>query len=370
MIEFDKEAILDLSEKIRESWNLYFWEYRVCQWRIRFTDEERTNYVGDVFNYFDDITKAITAFDSPPDYLSALYETTAVLQLMFVQQDLIDELRLVFKMPQSASVQKSIIRELRNELIGHPISRKDGLLKSSVFITAQTRGNSLEYLRYHKENSFKFEVIARRWDSLFHDHHQYLISNLRDILKRIDLLLGILKKSLKGLYENCRSVQFETLVHWTERVYDVFGRNNYLYAKNCILYCWQRKTTHRRYQYAIDLYVRDLSEYLKETISQIDEFQKTCLDSPQIVNFSEDIDIVISGKKYDRRKGKDIHYEFGKLYEDHPIFGIQYFLKTFASSTEIVDELLNMQQFGRGHAEFYCSYYYLRKILVEKRLLA
>lgn len=163
-----------LSQRVRKAWDEYFYTFRTCQQQIHFTAEEKSNYIPDLLNYLDDTLNLLSTIRLNDDYLSSLYDIVAILQFMFVQQDLIDQLLTVFKLPQSSGGQKARIRNLRNELIGHPISKDGNGLVSTVFITAETRGTTLEYARYHRDVAYRQELIRHDWISVFKDYEEYL----------------------------------------------------------------------------------------------------------------------------------------------------------------------------------------------------
>lgn len=57
------------------------------------------------------------------------------------------------------------------------------------------------------------------------------------------------------------------------------------------------------------------------------------------------------------------NYSFGKLYHNHPIFGIAYFKETFSEDKKIIEELENMENNIGNDFEFYSSYNYLQYLL-------
>jgi len=109
--------------KINYYWNKYYFTKEFFQKKINFTDEVKTNYYGDLNNYLHDTLDLVKSFKktkSDKDYIS---QTIVLLQVIYTHQDLIDELLYIFKLEQSTKEDKSPNRDIRNELIGHPISR-------------------------------------------------------------------------------------------------------------------------------------------------------------------------------------------------------------------------------------------------------
>ena len=109
--------------KINFHWNEYYFIKEFFQEKINFTDEVKTNYYGDLNNYLHDtldLVKPFKKIKSDKDYISQII---VLLQVIYTQQDLIDELLHIFKLQNSIKEDKNPNRDIRNELIGHPISR-------------------------------------------------------------------------------------------------------------------------------------------------------------------------------------------------------------------------------------------------------
>lgn len=116
---------------------------------------------------------------------------------MYVEQDLIDELRIVFKMTKSTGEGKALIRALRNELTGHPISRDKGNnFVSSVFFTRNSHGSVIEYLRYHKDTDYKADIVRHSLSDLVKIHEDYLTEILGEIIATIKKSLDHTSSSL------------------------------------------------------------------------------------------------------------------------------------------------------------------------------
>jgi len=374
-IGIDKDKILSLSKKLRDGWNRFFWEYRVCQYHIRFTKEERSNYIGDLFNYFDDIIHHLEKFNVKPDYLSSLYETVAVLQFMYVQQDLVDELLRLFKLHSSSSDDKTFIRQLRNELIGHPVSRDyNGNLISSVFITGSTKNSTLSYIRYHKDNDYKHDLIMLKWEKIFERHEKYLEFYLTTILHKMQGILLHFVTVLSNLQGNFSKTPFERLVPWVNKVFETYSNNFILFSPENILHCYQHQYVHNRYKYAVESFQEGLAKSIGEVIQEINEF---CMPSEEI-NYKEPLENIVEFVSYSEssendikpRNGEKINYEFSKLYEKDYLFELNYFKNEFRDDIEIVQELDNIAlSNGKRNVEFYCSYEYLRFLFEQKNML-
>jgi len=371
----DKDKIIGFSEKIREAWNNYFLESRYCQQQINFGPEERTNYMGDLLNYFDDTIELLEQFPLKPNYQSALYDTVSVLQLMYIGQDLIDELRFVFKMPQSSGADKLLIRTLRNELTGHPISRdKENNFISSVFFTRNSHGKVIEYLRYHKGKDYKSEVIRYEWPEVLKVHETYLLDNLKDILATIKNKLKQYQNQIAQFLKSFPSISLDGLVIKTEHLMEAFFEHSSLYSASNLPYFFQRRDLHQRYSHTIESFISDLKRDLLQLESDLKQFRAAELPVENLesdhqvvarIVFIKGADKVAENKPIQR----NIRYQFSKLREKHPIFGIEYFIESYQDDPELLSELTHMQSVIADDPEFSCSYEYLRHLFTIKGLL-
>ena len=49
-----KDDIKFKLDKIADIWNYFIWDYRYCSSKIKFNDDVKTNYFGDILDYFQD----------------------------------------------------------------------------------------------------------------------------------------------------------------------------------------------------------------------------------------------------------------------------------------------------------------------------
>ena len=138
--------------KINSYWNEYYFIKEFFQKKINFTDEAKLNYYGDLNNYLHDTLDLVKPFNkikSDADYISQII---VLLQVIYTQQDLIDELLYIFKLQNSTNEDKNPNRDIRNELIGHPISRdkrdNNKLKYSIIFDIRNEDGNYMSYSKY------------------------------------------------------------------------------------------------------------------------------------------------------------------------------------------------------------------------------
>ncbi len=380
----DTEKILFYFDHIRDGWNEYIYNSNFCRKKVRFTHEEQTNYVADLLNYFDDTIHLLSEFKVNDNYRSALYDNIAVLQIMYIQQDLTTELFQIFQIEKVT--EENIIRYLRNELIGHPISRntdKTKSLRSSVFITRETQGSTLQYILYHKKNDYKFELKTYQWQDLFAQHQAYLVSNFEILLTRIDEILKEFKDALINLNSTIEKSTISELIKDVETTFEKYHKNCPPYSFENISFNNSKLGSHPRYDLMNKMYLEGLRDSIIEINKFIDQFiqrkfirevEKPSIPPIQIIfgndgdqagNYADQNVIVVKANK--GIKSNSMHYEFSKLHNPEHPFGISYFLRKFVDDFEIMDELQNM--YDPKSAEFHISYEYLRVLLQQRGLL-
>lgn len=355
-------------------WRNYFWDNEYLLQKIKFDKKQQSNYPGVLFGYLDDTLPIIRDYLSTPisNTEECFLSTIGFMQTIYIQQDLTDELLQLFKLSKSRSVDKEPSRTFRNELIGHPISRRKNeasagqVLKSYALFSYQTQKHKIEYLKYSAVNNYQFEPVEYDTLELIEKHKLFLNKYMDIVFKKAMSILKEWNKAITGLLSLKDKIDFEKLVDLIEIRYNNFFEEDRAYHKDYILICWRDKDRHQRYQFSIDNFKLELSEMITSISSNITQFKNDWQggsanngdDFEEPINFD---DYVIADKNTVHRNDG---YALGKLYENHPIFGIGYFKKQYAGNGEVLAELDNMQD-NLGNPEFYCSYNYLRYKLLE-----
>ena len=159
-----KEELTHKLRQITDVWNYYILKHKFCNKKIKFTDEVKTNYFGDILGYFQDTLDIIFDLRESNSYTDRFSNQISLLQSIYVQQDFIEELLIIFKCKISKGDLKKdsnyyINREIRNELVGHPIRKQKGEFISSCLFGYNGGSDKIVYLRYHKENNYEFESM-------------------------------------------------------------------------------------------------------------------------------------------------------------------------------------------------------------------
>jgi len=339
---------------IENTWRHYIWEYDFFKRRLNFNEESKTNYVGVIFGYFHDTLPIINNYltdKSNASLNNQFLNSIGLLQVIYLQQDLIIELNKSFGLDYN--VKENPNRKLRNELIGHPISRsiqKPKSLESFCLFGYETSKSKIVYLKYAKENDFKFEAKEYLTSEIIESHLIFLNKNFDEILNKIKTLFLDFKVPLVEILQNLENKDFETLVEEINKSFNYFYKSNNAFSYENILKAHKLKDEFPRFNYNINLFLRNLKSSLIENINNINE--KHFDDEEEITDY-----------EYDDLPS---NYAFGKLYDNHPIFGIGYFKERFSSDNEIIIELENMEDNIGNNFEYYSSYNYLQYLIHRK----
>lgn len=365
------ETIDNQLEKITDAWNDYFWEYKFCQNQIKFTDEIKTNYYGDILSYFNDTLNNLSKVEYESTFEKSIFQSVGILQLIYTHQDLIDELLYIFNIQKSSKSDKNPNREIRNELVGHPIRRhpKTNEIISSVFFGSEFKNGVIHYILYDKGKIMSSKNMVYTIDDIIGRHTIFLEKYLNIILKKIETILKRFQKQLAELLLLVnQGIDFSKVLRLVEHRFNKIEKDNYLFKSNILTECFSRQNEHPRYKNAIDLFITTLKEYLQGTIENIDEM----FEPPKKAEYNNPVKIKIVRSNINSTKTseqRELSYEFSKLFENHPIFGISYFKRKFQKSKILMAELINMEKNSSNTLEFYSSYEYLRVLLVKRRLL-
>lgn len=315
-----------LSE-INSYWNKYYFIKEFFQKKINFTDEIKTNYYGDLNNYINDtldLVKPFKKIKSDADYIA---QTIVLLQVIYTQQDLIDELLYIFKLQKSTNEDKNPNRNIRNELVGHPISRdkKDNnKLKSSILF--DIRNEDENYISYAKYSMRKSELKKYSVQEIIENHKIFLNKYLDKILEKIEKEIKEYQKQIKKVFEIPLLNQFDYLDKIDK---ELLSSISYIFEKDSLKYYYQNMRKHRRYLYCLKQYKRALKSVIKN------EEDKT--------KYYSLVEI------YDREQ----------LQKKDKVFTIDFYTKKYKDNEVVLKELSNMQLNANNDKEYYASLNFL-----------
>ncbi|MFD0988602.1 hypothetical protein ACFQ1R_00710 [Mariniflexile jejuense] len=363
-----KEVVFKL-ERIASIWNHFIWEYDFCKRKIKFTPDVRTNYFGDILGYFQDTFDIIFDNRESISYSDRFSNQISLLQSIYVQQDFIEELLIIFKCKiEKGDLKKdsnyNINREIRNELVGHPIRKYRGEFISSCLFGYNERNDKIVYLRYHKDNNYEFESMEFPISEIIERHKNFLNKFFDIILNKLKQILLSFIKQIEKLEELISKQSFNEILNIASVYYETIFKNNYIYDKESLLIIYARKDEHRRYQNLIDKFYKDLISGLKETreyviehFEPIKEINKSEIERPIF-----DIKFINAGdrKPADKERPVTYHYELGKIAtkrnpRDFGFFGGS--LKQKCANNEVVlNELNHMELNIYNEIEYYTAY--------------
>jgi len=356
-------------DKITSFWNFHLWDVKETQREIRFDKDVRTNYYGDILKYFTDTLDLLKIPENiSSDFRDNIISSIGLLQIIYVQQDLIDELLQIFKLEKSSKSDKNPNRDIRNELVGHPINRdRNRKLKSSVFFGTGLSKSKLHYIRYDRKNSFKVESLKYDFHAIVERHKDFLNKYLDLIWDKVISILESYKNKLID-FENAldNKIPFKEILQLTEKLLAGIFENRYIYRKDYLLEYLKRQKEHKRYKNAIELFKSELINSIKETIKNIEDLINAEFEEKPKPESSEgDYKIILKplreSQEIGDKKDYDYHYELEKLHDRKLIFGFSDLKDRFSGNKVIREELENMEKHYYNDLEYYCSFELIKK---------
>lgn len=283
-----KEEVTYKLDRIADIWNYFIWEYDFCKRKIKFTPEVRTNYFGDILGYFQDTFDIIFDDRESKSRSDRFPNQISLLQSIYVQQDFIEELLLIFKCGiEKGDLKKDsnyfINRDIRNELVGHPIRKYKGEFISSCLFGYNGGKDKVTYLRYHKDNDYKFESMEFPIPEIIERHKDFLNKYFDKILNKLKLILLSFVKQIEKLQGFIDTQSFSEILNIASVYYESIFKDTYIYDKESLLKIYARRNEHRRYQNLIDKFYNDLKNGLKET----KEYATGLFESRKEIDISE-----------------------------------------------------------------------------------
>ncbi len=376
------KEICDKLNRINEAWTDFILNNEICHSKIRFDEEVRTNYLNEIYHYLND---TIPFLDNPEyfdDFQKSIFQATGILQIIYAQQDLIDEFLSVFLLKKSKGENKLINKNIRNELIGHPIKKykkvgsdKEELISSIFYGNGFTNGR-ISYLRYSKGNNYIPELIGYSLNEIIVRHFAYLDKYLELIYVKIkEVVLFYLNNLLDFYNGSLQSAEISVeekldLIGYYFTVVYKYSR----FSKDELKKFHNERKLKCRYEYVINTFLEDLHETIPNEIVRLQNFLK--IEKTPVVSRSNPYN---NGAKpgsvpfYKRpigMNGKDLRYEYSKLVEKKRFhFEVTYFREIFIKDKTVFDELNNMEENIDSHEEFYSSVEYLGRLLKDRGLL-
>ncbi|ENI5846764.1 hypothetical protein ABZI28_002372 [Flavobacterium psychrophilum] len=372
-----KEDVKYKLNQIANVWNDFIWENDFCKRTIKFTPEVRTNYFGDILGYFQDTFDIIFDNRESKSYSDKFSNQISLLQSIYVQQDFIVELLIIFKCGIDKGKLKndsnySINREIRNELVGHPIRKYKGQFVSSCLFGYNDRSDKIVYLRYHKDNDYKFEEMEFDISEIILRHKNFLETYFDKILNKLKRILLSFNKEIENIEKLIDNKKFEELLNILSVFFESIFKSDFIYDKESLLRIYARKDEHARYQNLIDKFYDDLRSSLKEKKEyaiKLFEPRKEILRQKMPKINIKFVDNTSSIETNHSQRPVTYHYELGKIASKRNPMDFNHFggcLKRKCKENQIVlTELEHMELNIYNEIEYYTAYRLICRELKE-----
>ncbi|AWH75613.1 hypothetical protein DCS32_00370 [Dokdonia sp. Dokd-P16] len=257
-----------------------------------------------------------------------------------------------------------INRDIRNELVGHPIRKYKGEFISSCLFGYNGGQNKVVYLRYHKDNDYKFESMEFPIPEIVERHKEFLNVYFDKILAKLKRILLSFAKQIEKVERLVDSQDFNEILNIASVYYESIFKDTYIYDKESLLKIYARKDEHRRYQNLIDKFYKDLRNGLKET----KEYSIELFEPRKQIDISEREKPIFDIKFIDTKEigFSDIerpvtyHYELGKIATKRNPMDFDFFggcLKRKCAKNKLVlNELDHMEMNMYDDIEYYTAY--------------
>ncbi|MDO9152746.1 MAG: hypothetical protein Q7U47_03395 [Paludibacter sp.] len=357
--------------KITDAWDSLIIPYQFCKEKINFEEQELTDYIVGIGGYFHDTFEIILEPRNYDGFAEMFSYYISYLQAIYIQQDLVIELLGLFNLENSKKVLNdnrnfSLNRNIRNELVGHPISRnskkKYELTSATMFSYVQAK-DSIEYLQYHRKNDFKIEIVSYNISEIRNRHTEFLNYYFDKITEKINEILKLHLVILDDLLTNINSRAFSKIIDELSKYFELIFSFTYEFEKEKIKEIYNKQEEHRRYENMIDYFLYIVNFSLLEAKNQVISFieKREFL----VVNRNELI------YKYDVSRNKEFHYELIKLSEINSNmhnfeFNSKIIRDRFPDDLDIKEELDNMNINRNNIIEYYCSFELLNQLINKK----
>jgi hypothetical protein len=373
--------MINLKQKlllVSRIWKDFIRYNQFCLSTINYTKSE--NYFSDIITYFHDVSPLIYTQKKAETFSDNIQYTIGFMQSIFIQQDFIQELLEIFNCKVSTNdlwknIDYSINREIRNELVGHPISRdkkNKSKLVSSVIFGNTTNEKEIVYLRYHIDKRFEYEKLNHQKSAIIDRHNKFLVFYLDIIIIKMKSILASYKKEILKIEKLIPKQSFENLLNSFEQNFEGVFNDNPLYTTKILREIFKNENRHPRYKNVIEVFVADLKQTLKETRLNIQH-----LVSNQLINDSKIIetDLNYNSEFYDESNEEindsiinaPISYELQELSERNDIVLFKMYssllIEKRPGNILIAEEIENMRINYDNTLEYFCSYQLIAKEL-------
>ena len=366
-------------KRIHSIWDRYILNYKICQNHINFNEDVKTNFLAEVFSFFNETFDLIVENYSPKKSRNNFPSSIILLQSIYIQQDFLEELLKVFKtkiVKGDLLLDKNyqLNRDIRNELVGHPLrfstKGEKHLVSTTLFHYNISGKDKISYLRYHKDKLFKQELLSYSKEEILNRHLIFLNTYF-------DLILNVLFKSIKiysiklsKILNVVRKIEFEKLLSYTHNTYEFFFKS-IRFNKIQLLEIYNRRSEHIRYQNYINQFYENIVVCLNEDINEIKELVVSIPSKTPPKRRIPKIEIIIETDFDTPSRNINVRpsfeYELSKLSEPRDEFDFNFLSSLLSKKCNgnqiVLDELEHMKLNFDNVIEYYCSYYFIQSTL-------
>lgn len=353
--------MLSISEKINAI--SHFWIYYACGYqtirkKLNWPEKNNPTFFFDIVEYLKFSSELV--FEKYNQNTGNLLSLTGAIQMMYVQQDLLDELRIIFRLPQ-ANKTGYILRQMRNELIGHPISwDKKGKLQSTVLWNGGFDGEVIEYVKYASENNFVPEKETKYTASeLIEQHKQFVNKQLDEIIREINSIRKKYQSQIVGILKLQDDItEFQKYLRLTQQLFEGVFEQSHAFKPDILQQCYAKIHEHNRYKYAIKLFINTIRNQVSETV---EELEKGLNEKRHYVP-SQDFKVnLISNAKNlaSNNKNHNVDYILSKLVERKPVCIPSDLLSYVNEDSLAIAEIKHMEKYYQNDLEYYSAFEYL-----------
>ncbi|MBS7253340.1 FH2 domain-containing protein [Flavobacterium branchiicola] len=370
-----KDHIKDKLDIIADVWNDFIYDNKFCRNQINFSPEAESNYFGDILSYFYDTFDIIYEKKNGSEHSENFASHISFLQAIYVQQDFIEEMLILFKTnitkgDLKLDINYFVNREIRNELVGHPFRKIDRKVISSTVFGYERSPDKIAYLRYHADNGFKCEIIKVKIEDIIKRHTAFLETYFIIITEKLKSVLTLYFEELEAVKDKIGRVSFASLVKIVSQKLKPFLENTFVYDEKSIMEIYERRNEHRRYSLVYDSFISDLKKRIAELQENCTSVFSRFFDTGhqfEIPIFDDEFNLFnIPLKIKAGRKKENYHYELGKLSTNRQLREFDHFsslLQAKSKNETVIYELGRMRNYLYNDVEYFCSYKLIRKIL-------
>lgn len=372
-----KDQVKDKLKIIEDVWNDFIWDNKFCRNQINFSPEAESNYFGDILGYFYDTFDIIYEKKNDGEHAENFASHISFLQSIYVQQDFIEEMLILFKTNiikgnLKLDTNYSLNREIRNELVGHPFRKLDGTVISSTVFGYERSPDTIAYLRYHKNNDFKCEIIKVKIEDIKKRHTAFLNIYFDIIIEKLKLVTTRYSEELEGVKKKMETVSFSSLLKILSQKLRPFLENTFLYDEKSIMEIYEKKNQHKRYSIVYESFLKDLKKYISELQENCNSIFNNLIFTDNHIElplFDDEFNLIkIHTKIKAGRKKESYHYELGKLSTKRQPKEFDFFsgfIKAKCSNKTVLFELERMRNYLDNDVEYLSSHKLITKILKE-----